>query len=326
MNAVTHPSILPFGNALLRKVRIQQPYSRFLTCRVGEHEVGLEVIAFLMRRFPFRSADEWTVRLNAGRITQGSSILRPGDRLLAEPPLTFANPEQHEPSVPDEVAILEKTADYLLVYKPAPLPVHPGGRYNKNTLVSILREAGQAESEPLQLIHRLDSVTSGLMLFGRDPSFTAKIQRAFEQGHVEKTYLTLVSGCPGETHATVDSPIRRKHGYVFECHEDGKSSRTDFKVLRRFDGYSLVRCHPRTGRTHQIRLHLQEWGYPIIDDPVYGSSDSGKPDTAVQNRGISLLHFRLRIPEAGLDFRLSDHPMAPDFTALGVSGPDFLLD
>ena len=295
-------------------------------CRVGEEEAGLEVVSFLMRRFPFRSAEEWEERLGAGRVTQGGSTLRPGDRLLPEPPLQFANPEQHEPSVPDEVAILESTPDYLLVYKPAPMPVHPGGRYNRNTLVFILRESGQAEPGPLQVIHRLDSVTSGLILFGCNPSFTTEIQRAFEHGHVEKTYLALVYGCPGETQATIDIPIRRKHGYVFECHGEGKPSQTEFRVLRKLDGYSLVRCRPRTGRTHQIRLHLREWGHPVIDDPVYGSGTSGKPDAAVQNRGISLLHFQLHLPAAGLDFRLSDHPIAPDLAAFGVSDGDFLLD
>ncbi len=326
MNVDTHPSILPYGNALSRKVCIQQPYSRFVTCRVSKQEAGLEITDFLMRRFPFRSVSEWEDRLNAGRIEQGGVILGPGDRLRPEPPLRFANPAQNEPSVPDEVCILEKTEDYLLVYKPAPLPVHPGGRYNRNTLTSILREKQREDAQPLLVLHRLDSVTSGLVLFGRNPAFTRKAQRAFAEGRVKKTYLALVSGRPAEDHIAVDSPIRRKHGYVFECHKNGKSSHTDFEVLRRFDGFSLVRCLPRTGRTHQIRLHLREWGFPVIDDPVYGSSSSGEPDSAVQNLGIALLHSRLCIPQEGLDFRLSAHPVAPDLMAFDASDADFLLD
>ncbi|TVQ70212.1 MAG: RNA pseudouridine synthase [Balneolaceae bacterium] len=326
MQADTYPSILPYGHALSRKVRIQQPYSRFMTCRVGKQEAGLEITDFLMRRFPFRSVNEWEVRLGDGCITQGDTILRPGGRLQAEPPLKFANPAQNEPSVPDEVRILEKTDDYLLVYKPAPLPVHPGGRYNKNTLISILREMDMNDAGPLLGLHRLDSVTSGLVLFGRNPAFTRKAQRAFAEGRVKKTYLALVSGRPTEDHITVDAPVQRKHGYVFECHKSGKSSYTDFEVIRRFDRFSLVRCLPRTGRTHQIRLHLREWGFPVIDDPVYGSNASGEPDSAVQNLGIALLHSRLRIPQEGLDFRLSAHPVAPDLAAFDASGADFLLD
>ena len=325
-----------------RKVRVLQPYSRFLTCRVGKQEEGLEITDFLMRRFPFRTLMAWEDRLAAGLVTQGSRTLKPGDRLLSEPPLKFANPAQLEPSVPDETIILEKTGDYLLVYKPAPLPVHPGGRYNRNTLIAILREWGLADTQPLLVLHRLDSVTSGLVLLSRNPAFSRTVQGALASGEAEKTYLALVRGVPADDRMTVDSPIRRKHGYVFECHKGGKESRTDFELLRRLDGCSLVRCRPRTGRTHQIRLHLREWGHPVVDDPVYGQVDdpvdgqvdgpvynqvddpvdgqvdcgvrgaSSQPAHAVlQNRAISLLHIRLQIPQKGLDFRLSDHVVEP---------------
>jgi len=322
MQADTYPSILPFGETLSRKVRVLQPYSRFLSCRVGKQEEGLEITDFLMRRFPFRTLTAWEDRLAAGLVTQDGKTLKPGDRLLPEPALKFANPAQLEPSVPDETIILEKTGDYLLVYKPAPLPVHPGGRYNRNTLIAILREWGLADTQPLLVLHRLDSVTSGLVLLSRNPAFSRTVQGALASGEAEKTYLALVRGVPADDRMTVDSPIRRKHGYVFECHIGGKDSLTDFEVLRRFDGCALVRCRPRTGRTHQIRLHLREWGHPVVDDPVYGKvenpADCGvrgtspqMADAVVQNRAISLLHIRLQIPQKGLDFRLYDHILKP---------------
>lgn len=336
MEADTYPSILPYGAALSRKVRVLHPYSRILTCRVGKQEAELEITDFLMRRFPFRTLTAWEERLAEGLVTQGGRALVPGDRLLPEPPLKFANPAQLEPSVPDETAILEKTADYLLVYKPAPLPVHPGGRYNRNTLIAILRKWGLADTQPLLVLHRLDSVTSGLVLLSRNPAFSRTVQGALASGKAEKTYLSLVRGVPADDKMTLDSPIRRKHGYVFECHRGGKESRTDFEVLRRFDGCALVRCRPRTGRTHQIRLHLREWGHPVVDDPVYGPVDDPVDcgvrdpspqtvDAVVQNRAISLLHIRLQIPQKGLDFRLSDHfvaPMEPESTEPESTEPE----
>lgn len=314
MQANTYPSILPFGEALSRKVRFLQPYSRYVSCRVGKQEVGVEITEFLMRRFPFRTLTAWEDRLVAGLVTQGVRTLMPGDRLLSEPPLKFANPAQLEPSVPDETAILDKTGDYLLVYKPAPLPVHPGGRYNRNTLIAILREWGLAETQPLLVLHRLDSVTSGLVLLSRNPAFSRTVHSALALGRAVKTYLTLVRGVPAKDRTTVDRPIRRKHGYVFECHKGGKDSLTDFEVLRRLNGCALVRCLPRTGRTHQIRLHLREWGHPVVDDPVYGglkSPSSNDTGAVAQNRAISLVHTRLKIPGEGLDFRLSDHLVKP---------------
>jgi len=310
-------------------------------CRVGKQEAGLEITEFLMRRFPFRSVSAWEKRLASGLVTQGERALKPGDRLLPEPPLRFANPAQHEPSVPDEAAVLDKTDDYLLVYKPAPLPVHPGGRYNRNTLTAILGELVKEDAQPLLVLHRLDSVTSGLVLFGRNHVFSRIVQRALARGEAEKTYLAMVWGSPADNRMTVDSPIRRKHGYVFECHKGGKASLTDFEVVRRLGACSLVRCHPRTGRTHQIRLHLREWGHPVIDDQVYGRAGAPEPSAisgnfaesagsldyvpgggtrkctddllagdagaVIQNRPVSLLHSRLQIPQEGLDFRLSDH-------------------
>ncbi len=324
MQADTYPSILPFGEALSRKVRVLQPYSRFLTCRVGKQEVDFEITDFLMRRFPFRTLTAWEERLCAGLVTQGGRTLKPGDRLLPEPPLKFSNPAQLEPSVPDETAILEKTGDFLLVYKPAPLPIHPGGRYNRNTLITILRERGLADTQPLLVLHRLDSVTSGLVLLGHNPAFSRTVQGVLARGEAEKTYLALVRGVPAEERMTVDRPIRRKHGYVFECHNSGKDSHTDLEVLRRFDGCALVRCRPRTGRTHQIRLHLREWGHPVIDDPVYGGMHGPPPRNAeavVQNRAISLLHTRLTLAQEGLDFRLSDHIVEPAEPELMDSEP-----
>ena len=334
----------------------------------------MEIGDFLMHRLPFRSLSDWEQRLCAGLILQGDNVLRPGMRLRSDPPLVFFTPAQMEPSVPDEVAILEDTADYLLAYKPAPLPVHPGGRYNRNTLTSILqnliknaanpedaaptgtrnpvaashsmgyskntadfpdpayqkdvrhkrnrhkRNRHKTDAHNIKVLHRLDSVTSGLMLFGRTRSFSQRVRQAFDNGDVEKSYLAIVSGNPREDRITINKPIKRKEGYVFECALNGKASITVFKVLMRgrsADGAkaALVECRPVTGRTHQIRLHLREWGHPVIDDPLYGNSPDRTGNAhgcPMQNRGISLLHYALHIAPMHLSFYLSDFSSKPE--------------
>ena len=287
-----------------------------------------------MGRFPFRSRRDWETRLREGLVTQGNKPLQPGDRLLLHPPLQFLAPSFCEPAVPDETVILKQTEEYALVYKPAPLPVHPGGRYNKNTLLAILREKPDQHGisgghrwgpyspttpENLWTVHRLDAVTSGLMVFGRCAVFSRKIQKAFAAGRIRKYYLAVVRGCPAVDRITIDKPVRRKTGFVFETADQGKASSTEIEVLLRGDKASLVKCIPHTGRTHQIRLHLHEWGHPVIDDPVYGlpgkrtprESDDDNPrnffKSPIQNTGISLLHYRIQSQDPPLDGNLFDY-------------------
>ena len=292
----------------------------------------MEITCFLLSKFPFRSADTWKKRLDLEWITQDGKPLFPGDRVRAEPPLNIYHPRFIEPSVPDEVAILEQNADYILAFKPAPMPMHPGGRYNRNTFISILQAKTSTDenfenqsncshelsstnkARTLRIIHRLDATTSGLVLTGHNPGFSREVQRLFYENQVKKRYLAHVSGTPSENEVYVDRPIKRKNGYIFECHPNGKDSLTRFHVLKRMDTSSLVCCEPVTGRTHQIRLHLSEWGYPVIDDPVYGSdcglylrnmgSDYLQP---LQNTAISLIHYQLGIPSMKLDFNLLDY-------------------
>ncbi len=310
------PSIIPHSDALFRSVRTVAPYARHLTCRIKREDVDMEIGSFLMRRLPFRSLSDWKQRLHDGLILQGDIVMRPGMRLQLDPPLVFFTPAQTEPSVPDEVAILEDTADYLLAYKPAPMPVHPGGRYNRNALTSILKKQ-------IKVLHRLDSVTSGLMLFGRSRLFSQRVRQAFSNGDVEKSYLAVVSGNPDEDRITIAKPIRRKEGYIFECALNGKASITGFEVLMRGRSAggaraALVECRPVTGRTHQIRLHLREWGHPVIDDPLYGVPTTrivGTDSFPMQNRGISLLHYALHIPRMGLSFDLADYSSIPELSA-----------
>ena len=284
----------PKKNASL--VRIIAPYPITHQFKAGSDFEGKSLLEMMSTKFPFRSVHEWKRRIEAGRVYLDNRASNPDTMLTQRDEIRHHNPAVIEPSVPDEVRIITETDDYLAVFKPAPMPMHSGGRYFKNTLKSILEERGYPD---LKITHRLDAVTSGVVLFAKNKAFAKRVMEAFTSGLVEKEYEARVYGIPDEKWMTVESKIRRKHGFVFESGgklDSGQVGITKFEVIASSPetNSSLIRCNPITGRTHQIRLHLTEWGYPIIDDPIYGpNGDTSSKRT--QNVGISLTSTKLRI-------------------------------
>lgn len=255
-------------------------------------------------KFPFKPVEEWARRIEAGLVY---TELRSGSTeeiLKLNQQVYHHNPAVVEPTVPDETQIIEETNDYLVVYKPAPMPMHPGGRYNKNSLTFVLEEMGYPD---LRLTHRLDAVTSGLVLFAKTKEFAKAATKAFADGEVEKAYLAMVEGNPTEDAFEIQSKIRRKQGFVFESGKEldsGFYAHTKFQVLERHVHSTLMKCKPITGRTHQIRLHLLEAGFPIIDDPIYGPKGD-RSSSKTQNVGISLISVKLGIPSLNIDLDLT---------------------
>lgn len=286
-----------------RPVRIVKPYSVTYRFKVKSDFAGNSLLQLMTERFPFHGTNVWETKIRNGHVGVNGKeascdfILSQKDEVLPH------NPKVTEPSVPDEVQVFHQTEDYLIVFKPAPLPMHPGGRYNNNSLTAILEGQGY---ENLRIVHRLDAVTSGLVLFARNKEFCRKAMLCFSQSKVKKTYYALVSGNPLEDTITIDAPIRRKTGFVFESKlglKHAKEAITHFEVMQRGHNSAVVKSSPKTGRTHQIRLHLEQWGYPIIDDPIYGI-DGDKSSKKAQNTAISLLNAGLEIEELGVKWEL----------------------
>lgn len=284
-------------------IRLVEPYPITHRFAVESEFVGKTLLELMCTKFPFRPEEEWKLRIDDGRVYRDQE---PGssDQGLSLGEIIFHhNPKVVEPSVPDEVEVLLETEEYLIVFKPAPLPMHPGGRYNKNTLTEILRDSGYSN---LRITHRLDAVTSGVVLFAKTKEFAKKATECFTKGRVQKTYFAKVSGVPKEESLTIDSPIKRKHGFVFESKkglESAKEAVTHFEVSERKEHVTIIKCIPETGRTHQIRLHLAEWGYPIIDDSIYGKGGDIS-SRSTQNTSISLVSSGLVIEELGINYSL----------------------
>jgi RluA family pseudouridine synthase len=281
-------------------VRIIEPYPFTYRFQVKPNEEGIPLIEVLVQRFSYRSLQTWWERIEQGDVLLDNQAIEPEVRLRANQQISISHPRVIEPSVPDGVRIHVEHSDYLLVEKPAPMPVHSGGRYHKNTLLSILEQMGYSD---LKTVHRLDAVTSGLILLARNTSFARAATRAFASSGVQKTYYALVMGSPLDDTFTVDRPIFRKKGFVFDSGwvDGALEAQTLFEVVHRYEKASLVRCKPVTGRTHQIRLHLRDVGCPIAGDLVYQSHQESR----IQNRPIALFNAGLRLPDVDLDLQIA---------------------
>lgn len=293
-------------NTHSRNIRLVEPYPITHRFKPEAEFIGKSLLEMMCIKFPFRSEEEWRGRIESGRVFVNEEIVESDFKLSPAVEVFHHNPRVIEPAVPDEVEVLQEHEDYLIVYKPAPMPMHPGGRYFKNTLMEILKEMGYKD---LRITHRLDAVTSGIVLIARNKEFAKKAMHCFRDGNVQKTYLAMVDGIPNEKSITINVPIKRKHGFVFESDEKLEGAReaiTHFEVMKEFENSALVKCIPETGRTHQIRLHLAKWGHPIIDDSIYGK-DGDQSSKTMQKRAISLLNQALVIPGLDVNYTLESN-------------------
>lgn len=166
--------------------------------------------------------------------------------------------------------ILLETDHFIVLNKPSGLLSIPDREGKEISLKQMLQEKyGQ-----IFTVHRLDRDTSGIIVFAKDEETHKFLSQAFEERTVEKYYLGIVNGVPPEKQKTIDAPIAENQARrgVMLIHQRGKQSITDYEVLEEFGKFSLVRFRIHTGRTHQIRVHMQHVGHPIVVDELYGDA------------------------------------------------------
>jgi 23S rRNA pseudouridine1911/1915/1917 synthase len=241
-----------------------------------EHKSSQTLLDFLCNRFTYHNEDEWLDRIRDGRVKVNDLAASEHQPLRAGDEVAYTTEAWEEPEVNKDYRVVHEDEALLILSKPSPLPVHAIGAYFQNTLMHLLRQ-DRPESQDFQLVHRLDSETSGLLMLVKDKKHLKPLQKQWESGEVEKTYRAIVFGHfePEERrHEGLIGPkkgskIRMKLAVV----EDGKPSVTRFMCLGHKDRFSLIEAKPLTGRTHQIRVHLEDLGYPIVGDKLYSGDD-----------------------------------------------------
>lgn len=239
---------------------------------------GKNLIDYLCARFPYKDRGAWMDEITAGRLTVNGKQPNPKERLGKGTVVSYTS-QRNEPEVNRDIPILWEDEHLLVVNKPAPLPVHSDGVFITNTLINILRErTGNAE---LGLGHRLDRETSGVLVLAKTRPLIAKLMAAFEDQGLEKWYLAVARGTAdfkekmvkGGMGKAANSKIDLRQQLFPSATPGTKDSITRFVVKEQLKGYVLLACNPLTGRTNQIRVHLEALGLPLAGDKLYGRTD-----------------------------------------------------
>ncbi|MBE6602930.1 MAG: RluA family pseudouridine synthase [Ruminococcaceae bacterium] len=287
---------------------------------ITEQENGKTVRDFLKMRGVSAALGARLKRLPQGIVLNGTrvtvrAVLKTGDKLV----LAIEDDEKNEKLLPFETAvdIVLETADFLVVNKPPFMPTHPSHGHFCDTLANALvwYYRDMPHFRP-RFVNRLDRNTSGAVLVAKHALSAARLSGAMARGEIEKTYYAVVCGTiQGET--VLKTGIRRQtESIIFRevCEEaQGDLAITHIMPLCTKNGYTLVRLTPKTGRTHQLRVHLAHLGAPIVGDDLYGAASP-----LIARHALHAAELCFPLPNGGKMVRIFA-PIAPDMAALIIS-------
>ena len=272
---------------------------------VPQKHDGATLIDMLHAMHPHVKLDDWRRWIGEGQFVRNEregdvvlgseSLVRSGERL------EHIESETVEPDVNANIEVIYEDPMLVILNKPAPIPMHPCGRFNRNTISYLLDQVYAPQR--LRIAHRLDANTTGVVVLSRTRNVASRVQPQFERGEVKKHYVARVIGRPSSAHFDCHAPIipRSTQAGARRVGAEGQPATTEFDfVVNLDDGTSLVRARPITGRTNQIRIHLAHLGLPILGDPLYRGDDMGDRQTLATCESPLCLHahrIQFRHPE-----------------------------
>ena len=267
---------------------------------------GIRLDAFVAENTEFS-------RTNAQRLIKENKIKINGNSAKESYKVKIGDLVEIEDEEPKEIElkaqdipidILYEDNDIIVVNKPKGMVVHPANGNPYGTLVNAVMAKCKdslsgigGEIRP-GIVHRLDKDTSGAIIVAKNDKAHINLSEQIKNHEVEKTYIALVKGIVSENEATINMPISRstKDRKKMAVNKDGKNAITHFKVLERFDKYTLLEVKIETGRTHQIRVHLSYIGYPIVGDEVYSN---GKNEWGIKGQCLHAKSLKFKHPITG---------------------------
>ena len=257
---------------------------------------GLPIEKYFAARFSYQDEEEWSHQIIAGKIMVNGKVALVGQKLRASD-LTITNAGfRIEPAADRTLEVIYEDKYIRAFNKRAPIPVHPCGRYFKNSMTEILKEVYPAEvPRPIQ---RLDVITTGVIVFARTQKAAAFLMQEFKQNRIDKEYFALVVGVPQSKQFIIDKSIGKLKASKRVAGEEipgSQSARTDVEWLTSINGRSLLRVVPRSGRTNQIRVHLASIGLPIYNDSVYGHGKVSDQEFNLHHRRMDFQCFDKKI-------------------------------
>ncbi len=266
-----------------------------------------------------------------GQPVKANTLLPGGTELeLDVPPPVPAEPIA-QPEI--EVPVVHEDDDLLIVDKPAGLVVHPAPGHADGTLVNALLGRGEALAptgiagvQRPGIVHRLDRDTSGLLMVARSDAAQASLQAQLKARRIKKTYLALVQGSVSAAAGRIEAPIGRDPGRRTRMAvvPSGRPSTTGYRVRERFKGWTYLELDLVTGRTHQIRVHLDAIGHPVAGDPMYGTGTSRRGPDGLGRLFLHAWRLELTSPSSGRLIR-AEAPLPPELedvlASLRASGP-----